>query len=362
MRAARLDIDLAALRHNLQIARRHAPHSRVAAVVKANAYGHGLLPAAHCLAEAGADALVVSLPGEARALREAGLTLPILVLQGTHAAADLAWAASAAVQLVIHCPQQLELLESTPLPEPVSVWLKLNTGMHRLGFAPDQARALIERLEHLPQVRRPIHLMSHLACADDLSSEATAQQMAWFDQATHDLPNPHSLANSAGILGWPASRRDWVRPGIMLYGASPFAEGAPVQQWDLQGVMHLQAPIIAIQHCPAGGRIGYGATWTCPEAMPIAVISAGYADGYPRHADNGTPVLINGQRLPLVGRVSMDMLTVDLREAKHIDVGTQATLWGPQLPVEEVARAAGTISYELLCNAGAHVPVRWLNA
>ncbi len=354
MRAAWLDIDLAALRHNFQIVRRHAPTCRTAAVIKANAYGHGLLPVARTLMAAGADALAVSLVGEAQALRDAGLNLPILVLQGAFRKDDWQAAASHDFALTIHTETQLQQLSSQRLTAPLDIWLKLDTGMHRLGFKPENLPSLLARVQSLANVRT-VTLMTHLACADQPDSGSTRDQLNRFATAANALPQSKSVANSAAILAWPQAHYDWVRPGIMLYGASPFGTSQPLARFDLRPVMALRAPLIAIQHCTAGDQVGYGGTWTCPQTMPIGIIGAGYADGYPRHAGNDTPVLVDQAIVRLVGRVSMDMLAVDLRNAPGACVGSTATLWGAGLPVEEIAAAAGTISYELLCNAGAHV-------
>lgn len=352
-RAARALIDLSALRHNLERVRACAPRARVVAVIKADAYGHGAIEAARALS--GADALAVAHLGEALALREAGIRAPVLVLQGARGAAELAEAASRGLEIVVHHEAQLQVLESSGAR--LGVWLKVDSGMHRLGVAPRELPAFHERLCAL-QGAAPV-LMTHLACADDRSDPTTARQLARFDQAVEGLAGAHSIANSAGLLGYPDSHRDWVRPGIMLYGASPFVGGSGERE-GLRPVMTLSAPLIAIRQLRAGDRVGYGGDYVCPEDMPVGVVAIGYADGYPRHAASGTPVRIGAARAALVGRVSMDMITVDLRGMRRPRLGDEAILWGPGLAVEEVAERAGTIAYELLCNAGNHCQREYL--
>jgi alanine racemase len=348
-RAARALIDLSALRHNLDRARAGAPRARVLAVVKADGYGHGAVAAARALA--GADALAVAHLGEALALREAAVRAPVLVLQGARDAPELAEAATQGLEIVVHHEAQLQALESTPAP--IGVWLKVDSGMHRLGFAPRELPEIHARLGALQGVGAPPVLMTHLACAEDRADPSTARQLARFDQAVGGLPGARSIANSAGLLGYPDSHRDWVRPGIMLYGASPFVGGSGERE-GLRPVMTLSAPLIAIRHLRAGDRVGYGGAYVCPEDMPVGVVAIGYADGYPRHAPSGTPVGVAGGRVALVGRVSMDMITVDLRGVRPPRLGDEVILWGPGLAVEEVAERSGTIAYELLCNAGRH--------
>ncbi len=339
-------IDLQALRHNLQRARDAAPNSRVMAVIKADGYGHGMLRAAKALADA--DALAVGRVNEGIQLREAGEKRPVTVLEGFFDRAELEAAARFGLDLAIHEPSQIELLESVPLEETVSCWLKLDTGMHRLGFTLAEVETIAARLSACPSVRRPLRLMTHLAQADDLASAETDSQLEPFLEAVRKLGLESSSANSAGVLGWKESHGDWVRPGIMLYGSSPFLNKTGPED-GLAPVMTFSSRLIAINHFHKGDGIGYGGSWRCPEDMRVGVIAVGYGDGYPRHAPPGTPVLLNGQRVPLVGRVSMDMITVDLRKQSQAKVGDRAILWGRGLPAEEVAEAAGTISYELFC-------------
>jgi len=241
------------------------------------------------------------------------------------------------------------MLERAPSDIPVVAWLKIDTGMHRLGFAPEAAAAAYARLRDCRAVAGPPRLMTHLANADDRADAYTEDQLARFDTATADLTGPRSIANSAGLLGWSAAQRDWVRPGIMLYGVSPFSD-TEAGALGLRPVMTLHSELIAVNHYRRGDAIGYGGTWACPEDMPVGVVGIGYGDGYPRHAVSGTPVLLNGRTVELVGRVSMDMICVDLRTQPRARVGDPVVLWGQGLPVEVVADHASTIGYELLCS------------
>jgi alanine racemase len=344
-RGTRAAVDLAALRHNLGVARAAAGRSRMMAVIKANGYGHGLRKAASALLSA--DAFAVSCLEEALPLREAGLLHPVLLLEGFFDAPELRSIASHRLDVVVHADWQLEMLEGTRLPRPLRVWLKVDSGMHRIGFPPEQVKAVFQRLQACRAVCE-IRVMTHLACADDRDSDYTEGQLAVFEQACAGLPAERSLANSAGLLAWPVTRADWVRPGIMLYGASPFADARP-ERPPLRPVMTLSSQLIAIHRYRRGDRIGYAGGFVCPEDMPVGVVAIGYGDGYPRHAPNGTPILVGGRRTSIIGRVSMDMLCVDLRGLDRARVHDPVTLWGKGLPVEDIASACGTISYELLC-------------
>ncbi|WP_428604823.1 alanine racemase [Sedimenticola sp.] len=339
-------IDLSALRHNLQRARELAPGSRVYAVIKANAYGHGMLRVAPHLA--GADALAVARVEEAVKLRQAGIDRPILVLEGFFDAAELAAASHYRLEVAVQQPEQIALLHDNPLSHPLTCWLKIDSGMHRLGFQPDAVEAAWQALQDDPSVDKKVRLMTHLSSADDLSDPATPTQLALFSRFADRFGTECSVANSAGIIGWPEARSDWIRPGIMLYGASPML-GQTGEQIGLRSAMTLQSRLIAVNRFAKGSPIGYSGSWVCPEAMSVGVVAAGYGDGYPRHAPSGTPVLLNGQRVPLVGRVSMDMLNIDLRSQPDAKVGDPVTLWGEGLPAEEIAQHAGTIAYELFC-------------
>jgi len=349
-------IDTAALQNNLERVKTCAPTQCIMAVIKANAYGHGAIRVANAI-QSKVDAFAVCCLEEALELREAGITTPIVLLEGSCQADDLSVIVHQDLQMVLHTPKQFEHLVKGQLSKPVNVWLKVDTGMHRIGFAPDEIERIYKILQASSQVASPIRLISHLACADDRHDNTTKKQTDIFNRLTQFLNiKEASLANSAGILGWPQTHADWVRPGIMLYGASPFVDSIAKDE-GLQPVMHLQSALISIKRHSKGEAIGYGATWRCPQTMPVGVVAIGYADGYPRHAPTGTPVLVNGKRVPLVGRVSMDMITVDLRSQPNASIGDPVVLWGKNLPVEEIANLAGTIAYELLCHVSSRVKI-----
>lgn len=345
-------IDHAALRHNLAVVRRHAPGSRVWAVIKANAYGHGMLLAAQSLVSA--DGLAVARVDEAVRLRDAGVERPILVLEGAVFPDEVGLAAHHRFELALHQEEQVSLLEQVPSVHSLQVWIKVDTGMHRLGFAPEDVPAILERVSHCTAVVRPPGLMTHLANADDPADPLTERQCRRLKTLAGEGGQLLSIGNSAGILTCAASRTDWVRPGIMLYGGSPFT-GRSAAELGLKPVMTLASPLIAVKRLRRGDAVGYGSTWVCPEDMPVGVVGIGYGDGYPRHCKSGTPVLIHGHRVPLVGRVSMDMISTDLRGLPEARVGDQVILWGEGLPVDEIAGCAGTISYELLCRVTGRV-------
>lgn len=350
-RSAQVCIDLEALRHNLERVRSLAPGRRVLAMVKADAYGHGLVSVSRVLASH-ADGLGVACVSEAIALREAGVSGRIVVMQGFKNAGELEAAYAHALDVVVHESGQIERLENYFLGQsgPLTIWLKIDTGMHRIGFPPERIGVVRDRLLQLPGVDAHMHYLSHFACADDPVSELTDRQIIAFRQALEGLPGERSLCNSAAIMRRPDAHADWVRPGIMLYGASPFAEVAAVD-YDLHPVMTLQAPLIAIHRRHRGESIGYGYTYRCPHDMRIGIVAIGYGDGYPRHAPNGTPASLDGSPVSLVGRVSMDMLAIDLRDVA-CQAGDLVTLWGRGQAADEVAAYAQTISYELFCAAG----------
>ncbi|QLH42793.1 MAG: alanine racemase [Coxiellaceae bacterium] len=343
------EIDLAALRANLAKVKAYAPHSKVLAMVKANAYGHGLVPIATTLAGEQVDGFGVAALDEGITLRQAGIKTRIILMSGVANVDELQIAAAHRFELVIHHPSQIQLLQIASLPTPITIWLKLDTGMHRLGFSPDSFQQAYQALLDCHQVQKPIILMTHLSDADDISNNKTQQQIAMFQSCTAGFPGPKSIANSAAIIAWPEARADWIRPGIMLYGVSPL-QNQVAPQLGLAPVMTFRSRIIAVNMIPKGESIGYGSTWQCPENMPIGVVAAGYGDGYPRHAASGTPILVEGVRCPLIGRVSMDLITIDLRNLPQAKLGTPVILWGNGLPVEEIAACAGTIAYELLCS------------
>ncbi|MBS4098184.1 MAG: alanine racemase [Sulfuricella sp.] len=343
--------DLAALTHNLGVARRLAPNAKVLAVIKADAYGHGMLRAAAALA--GAEGFAVLRVEEGVALREAGFKQTILPLEGFFSEEELPLLAQHRIATVLHDTHQADLLERVKLPSKVDIFLKLNTGMNRLGFTPEAFPAVLQRLQACPNVGS-ITLISHFACADE--SVGIASQLECFQRTTQGLSFPRSLANSATVLRYPQAHAEWVRPGIMLYGASPFTDET-AQEIGLRPVMTLTSRVIAVQNLQVGEIAGYGGLFRAERPTRVGTVACGYADGYPRHAPTGTPILVSGKRTRTLGRVSMDMLFADLTEIPEARVGSPVTLWGNGLPVEEVAQAAGTIGYELLCALAQRVPV-----
>ena len=352
-RLIRAVIDTDALRSNLRALRRFAPGARVVAVVKANAYGHGLIPTALALGEA--DAFGVARIEEGIALRAAGIAQPIVLLEGIFTSDELAEAALRSFDLVVHEARQIELLESSRAAHPFVIWLKIDTGMNRLGFRPEEFSAALARVRRLPSAAKEVRLLTHLARADEPEAAATLAQLQCFDELTQGLGLARSIGNSAAILGSPAAHGEWIRPGIALYGVSPFA-GESARRFGLLPVMTLETTVIATRCVARGEGVGYGAAWRAPRATPIAILAGGYGDCLPRSLANGAPVLINGQRAPLVGRVSMDMIAVNVAEIAGVEVGSRGILWGPELPVEELAGHAGTIAYELLCRVSQRVP------
>jgi alanine racemase len=342
-------IDLSALRHNLALAQRAAPAARTFAVVKANAYGHGLLRCASALAAADGFALL-EIDAAVR-LREAGYRHPILLLEGVFDAAELAVAARNGFACVLHDPDQVAMLRDLPSNARLGVFVKINTGMNRLGLRPSSLGEVLDRLADDARVGS-VTLMTHFACADD--ERGIAEQFECFLQASRGRSLPHSIANSATILRFPQAHGQWTRPGIMLYGASPFAD-QPASALGLRPVMTLTSRIIGVQELAPGNAVGYGATFVAQGPMRIGVVACGYADGYPRHGLTGTPVLVEGQRTATVGRVSMDLLCVDISHIPGAGVGSPVTLWGEGLSADEVAAAAGTVSYELFCALASRV-------
>ena len=350
-RPASARIDLQALRHNFSRVRRAAPGSRVMAIIKANAYGHGTVEVGRALSDAAA--FVVACVEEAIALREAGFDRHIVLLEGLFDADDIDLIHAYRLDIVVHHDSQLDLLERARTGRPIDVWLKIDTGMNRLGFVPDSVAAASARLAGLPGVGT-VRLMTHFACADDLSNDYTREQLRCFSAVTAPLPGECSLANSAGVLGWPETHADWVRPGVMLYGSSPL-QGRTASELDLLPVMTLTTRLIAVNRRRQGDPVGYGGEWVCPADTRIGVAAIGYGDGYPRHAPSGMPVLVNGERVSLAGRVSMDMICLDLTSLPDAQVGDEVVLWGEGLPIDEIAAQAGTISYELFCGVGRRV-------
>ena len=351
MRLAQINIDGSALTHNLSRVRASAPNSRIMAVIKANAYGHGVITAAQHLEDVDAFALVVV--AEAVELRRAGVTRSLIVLQGFNTPDELQTCVDHELQPVIHQPWQAEML-ACATTKPLDVWIKLDTGMHRLGIQAEDAARVYDQLNAAGTVRT-IRFMSHFANADDPENTLNNSQIESFINVTSAYRAERSMANSAAIVALPSSHMDWVRPGIMLYGSSPLLDKS-AGELDLKPVMTLTSSLISVQQIQKGEAIGYGSTWRCPETMPVGVVAVGYGDGYPRHAATGTPVLVGDQICPVVGRVSMDSICVDLRgkdrQGVSVQAGDPVQLWGNELHVDEVAQHAGTISYELLCHTG----------
>jgi alanine racemase len=355
--AAYVHLDLAAARHNLAQVKRYAPDNKIMAVIKANAYGHGISRIAKALDKA--DGFAVARVDEGVRLRNNGFKQSITVLQGFVCSDELEHILQHQLDVVIHTSQQIAILQQQPHSQgqcQFTAWLKMDTGMNRLGFKGADFHAAYQALLNCPQVRQPINLISHFANADDLLDDKTRRQVEVFTHAIKDFPGECSIANSAGIIGWPHVISDWVRPGLMLYGCSPFA-GKSGRDFGLKPVMGLHSRLIAVKDVAAGESVGYSGTWQCQTATRIGVISIGYGDGYHRHTKSGAPVLVNGQRVPLIGRVSMDMITVDLHSQPHARPGDPVTLWGADLPVEEIAKHADTIPYTLLCGITQRVEI-----
>lgn len=350
----RAEVSAAALRHNLARVRREAPASRILAVVKANAYGHGLVDTARCLA--GADAFGVARLTEALALRAAGVRAPVLLLEGVFDAEAQDEAARHGLDIVVHCDEQLALLAAAPATQAFVVWLKVDTGMNRLGFRPERVAGVLEHLDALGTRVRAVRLMTHFACADEADNSSTLRQLQRFNEIDADGRRERSICNSAGVFSQPAAHAQWVRPGLALYGVSPFPELLGMQL-GLEPAMRLVSTVIAVREVRQGEGVGYGGTWRAGCDSRVAIIGAGYGDGLPRGLPFGTPVLLGGRRAGIVGRVSMDMLAVDVTRLPPVAVGDPAVLWGAELPVEEVAAHAGTIPYELLCGVSQRVPL-----
>ena len=353
-------IHTAALHHNLACARRSAPDAKVWAIVKANAYGHGIERAFHGLKSADGFALLDF--EEAARLRALDWRGPILLLEGCFEARDLELCSRLGLWHVVHCQSQIDMLAAHKTQQPHRVFLKMNSGMNRLGFKPERYRAAWTRLNALPQVDE-VSLITHFSDAD--TAKGIHAQLAAFEAVTHDLPGERSLSNSAANLRHSsalAAKSDWIRPGIAVYGSAPDFPDHTVVHWGLQPTMTLSSQIIGVQHLAAGDSVGYGSSFTASQPMTIGVVACGYADGYPRHCTTGTPVLVNGVRCPTLGRVSMDMVTVDMSHVPNAGVGSNVTLWGHAangavLPIDEVAQAAGTVGYELMCALAQRVPV-----
>lgn len=351
-RVATAVLSLSALMHNLSIAKKAAPKSKILAVIKANAYGHGLLRIASALNDA--DGFAVAHLEEVQTLRQAKITKMVVLLQGFIDEAELAVLLSLKADVVVHSFYQISILEKIVVPPDFTVWLKIDTGMGRLGIPAKDLPQAWARLNKIPQLSDRIRLMSHFANADDLLSDSTREQLAQFNVLTSVLSAEKSIANSAGLLGWKQSHFDWVRPGIMLYGVSAFLDKS-AEDLDLKPVMTLKSQIIAINQIIKHQSIGYGSCWQALEDTHVAVVGCGYGDGYPRHIADDTTVLVKGKPYPIVGRISMDMLCINVGQDHALVVGDEVILWGEGLPVEYVAAQAGTLAYELLCQVTARV-------
>jgi alanine racemase len=354
MRLIRARVDSSALRHNLRVIRTHAPRRRVMAVVKANAYGHGLIGTAMALGDA--DAFAVARLEEALALRAAGLSRRIVLLEGIFSARQLAEAAQQNLDMVVHQPLQIELLERYRGERRMRVWLKVDTGMNRLGFRPEQFAQAWGRLTALQSAVQELRVLTHLAGADEEDGEFTQAQLERLQPLVAGLNVELSIANSAAILSQPATHAHWIRPGLALYGVSPFT-GRRGPQYGLRPAMTLESTVIAVREVLPGERVGYGGSWCAARRSRLAIIAAGYGDGLLRSLGNGAPVLIGAHRAPLAGRVSMDMIAADITDLPEVLVGDRVQLWGPDLAVEDLADAAGTIPYELLCAVSQRVPI-----
>lgn len=364
MRPLAADIDLDALRHNYQLACRCAPQSRSVAVIKANAYGHGAVMCAKAL-EAEVPAFAVACIEEALSLRESGIKKPILLLEGIFSADELALVDQHKLWMSVHSEWQVEALLAFTPSQPIPVWLKVDSGMHRLGFSPAEAAAVWQRLTNASQATA-VHLMSHFATADAIDNSYFNQQMTLLKRLSEQLNAPLCLANSPATLAWPAAHGAWNRPGIMLYGSDPLEVANEITQ-QLRPVMSLRSEIIALRELGAGEPVGYGGRWRTHRRSRIAVVAAGYGDGYDRHAVDGTPVLVNGQRCAIAGKVSMDMLTVDVTDLPDAAIGSEVVLWGAAsngsvLSIDEVARYCDTISYTLLTGVLPRAPRRYHGA
>ncbi|WP_461538151.1 alanine racemase [Spongorhabdus nitratireducens] len=346
-RPAKVVIDLDALRFNYRYAKQ-VTGRKIAAAVKANAYGHGIVHVAQALA-AEADAFAVACIEEAVELRAAGIKTPILLLEGFFEASEIPLIDELQLDTVVQHPFQIEALQQASVSRPIRVWLKMDSGMHRVGFLPDQYRAAWHQLNDTAAVREII-LMTHFARADEPEHGYTRSQVETFNESILGLSGSRSLCNSAGLLAWSEAHGDWGRPGLMLYGVSPFVGHHPAAD-PLRPVMKLTSGLIAVRDIPQGVPVGYGGSWVAPRQTRAGVVAMGYGDGYPRHAPSGTPVLINGHRAPVIGRISMDMMTVDLTDVPDVAIGDEVTLWGdPLLSATEVADMAATIPYELFCS------------
>jgi len=357
-----------AIRRNLERVRAAASGCRVMAVIKANSYGHGLVSIARYLSDV--DALGVARVSEGVRLRDAGITTPIVVLEGCSDPDEVAAAIAHDMQVVVHDPAHFSLLANADGTSVLRAWLKIDTGMGRLGFRPDEMKACVQRMATLPVLDKNIVVMTHLACSDDPDSPVTMEQLRRFGAAIGHYAGDVSVANSAGVLMWPQTMEsspdmdysgdNWVRPGLALFGASPVT-GKGAREFGLIPAMSFESRLIAVKTVKRDARVGYGGSWRAHRDTVVGVAAVGYGDGYPRQLESGTPVLVNGRRASLIGKVSMDMINLDLTDVPVAKVGDPVVLWGGHLPIEEIAARAGTIPYELMCGLSERVAHRYLD-
>jgi len=353
-RATQAIIDLSAIEQNYRLAKKQAPEADAYAVIKANAYGHGLVDVGLALSQL-ADGLAVACVDEAEQLRDAGIQSPIMVLEGAYDEDECQQAVRAQLELVLHQHAQLNWLEN--IQASLKLWIKVDTGMHRLGFQLDEVEGVLKRLSSMASesgVHHELALMSHFACADQPSEPSNQSQLQAFSSLSK-FNLPMSMSNSAAILSCAAAHGQRLRPGIMLYGSSPIV-GKTAESLYLKPVMTLTSEVIALHDLKAGESVGYGNTWIAEQDCRIAVVAIGYGDGYPRMAPNGTPIIVKGQRAALAGRVSMDMITVDVSAVDDVQLGDEVELWGEHLSADEIAQACQTIAYELFCQVTPRVP------
>lgn len=340
-----VELDLVALRNNVKRVRDIASQSKILAMVKANAYGHGLLSIAKALTDV--EGFGVSCSEEALYLRQAGLKQRIVLMEGLFSKDEIPLLNDYELDTVIHDRNQLSLLTEYPLTHPINVWLKINTGMNRLGFSPDDFSAILQKIDHCSWLNI-VCVMTHFSSADKADDTTTQCQIKLFEKTIKEYKFPTSLANSATILAFPRAHADWVRPGLMLYGVSPFSDSSGAQ-YSLKPVMTLKSEIISIHQLESGDRVGYGGTWIAPKPLRIGIVAIGYGDGYPHRAENGTPILVNNKLSELIGQVSMDMLAVNLSNQLDAKIGDPVVLWGTGLPIEQVAESTSSFRFELLC-------------
>lgn len=352
-RPTKLIIEPSALLHNVRQIKKIAPGKKIIAMIKANAYGCGAHVVAPVL-DGHVDAFGVACIEEALAIHKMGVQTPCILFQGIFSAEELAIVAQMRFGIVLHNHQQLQWIMQTPLPHHVSVWVKVDTGMHRLGFDPQELPEIMQVLQSCSWINKDIGLMTHMACADEPERSENRDQIQLFNSIQHPDFTKRSVANSAAILTFPETHEDVIRPGIMLYGVSPFADKTATEL-GLIPVMRFVSAISAIHSIPTSAQVGYGGTWTSSRPSVIGIVAAGYGDGYPRHIEERTPVWVQGKEVEVVGRVSMDMLAVDLTDHPDVEIGNLVELWGPHVLVERIAKSAGTISYELMCQISERV-------